>query len=1039
MARTSELSKIALRPMLRGLCASWCALAPAASVEAQTVTQDVAAVATPSITHTYAEGGVTRTLVEDDAGALWLSSRGRRFRTQLGTDRVILVGARDDAQLARLELEIDEVLSSAAGIVAVRSTRAGEDALTLAERLSPHVLAGELEAASPDLAFAHVQHDITVPPNDPRYDGQWFFDTIRIEEAWSREDGDPSVTVAVVDNGCDLAQPDLAPHLLPGYDALDDDDDPSFLPGSSGNEHGTACAGLVAAATDNGIDVAGTCPECSLRCVRLLGAPGTLIPISTDVRAYEFIRMHDDVAVVSNSWGFEAGAPAPLALVRELETLMTEGRAGRGVLVVFAAGNDASVIGPDELQAVPGILTVGAINTFDEAASFSNSGECVAMTAPTGTLTTDISGAEGGAAGDVTTMFGGTSSACPIVAGVGGLLASAAPSLSAMELREALVSTVRPAPFATPDETGHDLLYGYGIVDPGAALDRVTGGGDAGPLASDVGVAAQDAGTTTTPSSGCGCRVGARAPRSGLASLVIVLGLVFGRRRRRRGTSLAAVVPAVALLSALLSGCSGERVEARPTVAELRPDTPGSMELPPRYDTTDVVESYVSPEGTFRVHFTRAGRHAVPLADEDADGVPDHVAMVGRIYDEVLARYEAMGYRRPLGDEAVPTDNGGDGLFDVYLLDFGGGSDGAFRRELCTSDGCAGYMIQENDFVGSSYPSVGYGARLLASHELFHAVQAAYDDSLGTQGSVLSEGTAVWASERFDPALRDLEGLAYGYTERTDRSLGVDPATAGGAYTYGTGIVFEHLSVQYGEEIVRELWEDLAARTDGAEWLVVLDERLRGSHGSSFEASFVALAEWMIFLGPRADATRGPANGASFEPVAAMLVTAPYEDRTVRMFPAAIRYFAVESGTTAVVLGGAEAANVDVIAVAFDGTTFSARASGRGSVTLDAPGADLTYVALVDGRTTGMSRVVSLCIAGSADACSASSSDDAGAGDAGLLADDTGASGADGGAAPTPAAGCGCRVPSVGAVEPRGWTTLFVALGLALAWRRRRA
>jgi MYXO-CTERM domain-containing protein len=438
------------------------------------------------------------------------------------------------------------------------------------------------------------------------------------------------------------------------------------------------------------------------------------------------------------------------------------------------------------------------------------------------------------------------------------------------------------------------------------------------------------------------------------------------------------------------------------------------------------------------VHYTRAGRHAVPLADDDGDGVPDHVAMTGRVYDEVLARYEAMGYRAPLGDEAVPIDNGGDGLFDVYLLDFGGGSDGAFRRELCTSDGCAGYMIQENDFVGSSYPSVGYGARLLASHELFHAVQAAYDDSLGTQGSVPSEGTAVWASERFDPSLRDLEGLAYGYTGRTDRSLGVDPATAGGAYSYGTGIVFEHLSVLHGEEIVRELWEDLAARTDGAEWLVVLDERLRASHGSSFEASFIALAEWMVFLGPRADATRGPTNGASFEPVAAMLVTAPYEDRTVRMFPAAIRYFAVESGTTAVVLGGAEAANIDVIAVAFDGTTFSARANGRGGVTLDAPGAELTFVALVDGRATGMSRVVSLCFASSAEECSAPG--DAGVGDAGLLVDDAGTSGGDAGAMPMASSGCGCRVGrgSDHAGERAG-VGLLAALGLVLAWRRRRS
>jgi MYXO-CTERM domain-containing protein len=156
------------------------------------------------------------------------------------------------------------------------------------------------------------------------------------------------------------------------------------------------------------------------------------------------------------------------------------------------------------------------------------------------------------------------------------------------------------------------------------------------------------------------------------------------------------------------------------------------------------------------------------------------------------------------------------------------------------------------------------------------------------------------------------------------------------------------------------------------------------------------------------------------------------------MFPAAIRYFAVESGTTAVVLGGAEAANIDVIAVAFDGTTFSARANGRGGVTLDAPGAELTFVALVDGRATGMSRVVSLCFASSAEECSAPG--DAGVGDAGLLVDDAGTSGGDAGAMPMASSGCGCRVGrgSDHAGERAG-VGLLAALGLVLAWRRRRS
>lgn len=457
------------------------------------------------------------------------------------------------------------------------------------------------------------------------------------------------------------------------------------------------------------------------------------------------------------------------------------------------------------------------------------------------------------------------------------------------------------------------------------------------------------------------------------------------------------------------------------------------MELPPRYDPADVVESIVSPSGSFRIHFTRAGRHAVPNDDADADGTPDFVALVARTYDEVLARYEAMGFRAPRSDEAVPDDNGGDGRFDVYLLDFGGASDGAFRRELCTPAGCAGYMLQENDFLGSPYPSREYAVRLLASHELFHAVQAAYDDGLGVQGSVLSEGTAVWASERFDPTLFDLEHLASGYTSRTDRSLGVDPATAGSAYTYGSGIVFEHLTVRHGDALVRELWEDLAARPDDVRWLEVLDARLRRTYASNFGEEFLHLAEWMMFLGARADASRGPANGRAFDPVAATIVELPFEDRRVRMFPASIRYYAVRRGAVEVVLEGASAREIDVVAVAFEGTSFSMRASGRGGVRLDSPG-DLSIVALVDGRTSGPSRVVSLCLAGLSDACS--SWPDAGsAPDAGAV-EDAASAVADGSPMAAPSSGCACRA----ARAPLDWQAVAAGLVVAmLVSGRRRA
>ncbi|XYI04092.1 MXAN_6640 family putative metalloprotease [Sorangium sp. So ce1128] len=192
-----------------------------------------------------------------------------------------------------------------------------------------------------------------------------------------------------------------------------------------------------------------------------------------------------------------------------------------------------------------------------------------------------------------------------------------------------------------------------------------------------------------------------------------------------------------------------------------------------RFDPDDVAETFASASGSFLVHFAREGRSAVPGEDADATGVPDSVEEVAAIYDEVIVHYrDVLGFRPPRSDEDLP-DNGGDGRFDVYLGDFAGVGDGVFRVDACDPDDegrCAGFMTQENDYAGYDYPSTRTANRILGSHELFHAVQAAYDHG---QDTPMMEGTAVWATESFDPSLQDFEGFVGGYLSNTDRSLDV--------------------------------------------------------------------------------------------------------------------------------------------------------------------------------------------------------------------------------------------------------------------------
>ncbi|MBK7863983.1 MAG: S8 family serine peptidase [Archangiaceae bacterium] len=367
--------------------------------------------------------------------------------------------------------------------------------------------------AEADLLVPRTLAGIPVPPNDPSYPGQWYLKRIGIEGAWALSTGAPSVTIQVIDNGCDQAHPDLAAHILPGRDVIDGDDDPSVTESGQGSGHGTACAGIVGAVGNNAEGIAGTCPECKVRCVRMLDMNGASVPISADVEAMRFALLHDDVAVVSNSWAFTTALPVPTSLKLAIEDVSRNARGGKGALVVFAAGNENRELMAGELYSIPEVVTVGAINIFDEAAPFSNHGAEVDLTAPTGSLTLDPTGDAGDNPTNYTSLFGGTSAACPVVAGVAGLMFAAKPDATAAEVRQALVASARRAPFATPDQHGHDDLYGYGIVDPRAAIERLLGiVPDAGTDAGQAADAGSDAGMgPLDPPRGCGCSAGAEA------------------------------------------------------------------------------------------------------------------------------------------------------------------------------------------------------------------------------------------------------------------------------------------------------------------------------------------------------------------------------------------------------------------------------------------------------------------------------------------------------------------------------------------------
>ena len=244
-------------------------------------------------------GGVRAPLSVRDGNVLWqvhrepgdpsrvVASRagGPSFRARVGAHALVRVAAGLDAVevLRALDLIAVREVSRTLRAFVVLDAHGRGDGLDLAARLSAQSGPGRpLVDAIPDWILPHRARAITIPPDDPRYPGQWYRDRIAIEDAWRLSSGDASTTILVVDSGCESTHPDLAAHMDMGRDVLDHDDDPSPSPADPGASHGTSCAGLAAAVSDNTEGIAGACPECRLRCVRLLDGTLTDVPVSAD-------------------------------------------------------------------------------------------------------------------------------------------------------------------------------------------------------------------------------------------------------------------------------------------------------------------------------------------------------------------------------------------------------------------------------------------------------------------------------------------------------------------------------------------------------------------------------------------------------------------------------------------------------------------------------------------------------------------------------------------------------------------------------------
>lgn len=280
-------------------------------------------------------------------------------------------------------------------------------------------------------------------PNDPGYKNQWALPKIEAPAGWDISQGSNSVTIAVLDTGVNVNHEDLKNKIVPGYNVVDNNTDLTDLHG-----HGTMMMGIAGAQTNNSVGIAGVGIEPKIMMVRICNNAEGWAYWSDMAEAITYAADHN-VKIVSISFG----GSSPSSTVQNA----IDYAYSKGVFIAASAGNSGSST-PSYPAASNHVVAVGATDSADQKASWSNWGSWVDVTSPGVSIYT--SNKDGGYS-----YCSGTSPATPHVAAIGGLLLSINSALSPDQIETYVEKNSDDL-----GSSGKDDVYGYGRVNLRKAL-----------------------------------------------------------------------------------------------------------------------------------------------------------------------------------------------------------------------------------------------------------------------------------------------------------------------------------------------------------------------------------------------------------------------------------------------------------------------------------------------------------------------------------------------------------------------------------------
>ena len=346
------------------------------------------------------------------------------------------------------------------------SIRSGDELGELAKAFDNHPATHYAERV-PVLYLSYTPNDLGTNANND----QWHLYKIKAREAWEYSKGNKLVKVAIVDDAVQINHPDLINNIwvnpgeianngfdddqngyiddVNGYDVGGLDNNP--LPNNNNFTHGTHCAGISGATTDNNTGVAS------------IGFNITIVPVKCTTtgqtntvsipRGYEGIAyaVAAGADIISCSWGSSWGGTTGEQVV--------EYALDNGALVVAAMGNDNE----NTLQypaSYDGVISVAATANNDTRSTYSNYHSTTVISAPgnfiNSTMTNNSYGSQSG-----------TSMATPLVSGLLGLMKGHMYGIEVSDLKNCLLSTADNIDTQNPDYIG---MLGSGRINAEKAL-----------------------------------------------------------------------------------------------------------------------------------------------------------------------------------------------------------------------------------------------------------------------------------------------------------------------------------------------------------------------------------------------------------------------------------------------------------------------------------------------------------------------------------------------------------------------------------------